>query len=59
MNFIPSVLSVKATASLDKEIQKELETDTPTAEVARAMLEDEDENSDQNKQSAEGGSVES
>ena len=41
--FIPSELNVKATASLNEEVKKELEVEDPDEEKAKAILEGKEE----------------
>ncbi len=49
MQNIKSALSVKATANLEEEVQKELTIPTPSTEIVRATLEeDEDEVGNEN-----------
>ena len=46
---VDSVLSVKATGSLQEEVQKELSVPTPSPEAAKAALEASDEDTDKDE----------
>ena len=46
---VDTVLSVKATGSLREQVQQELLVSTPNPEVAKAMLEEGDEDTDTNE----------
>ena len=43
--FVPSELVTKATASLEAEVEKELEQPDPSPELAKAILQEPNENS--------------
>jgi len=48
--FVPSVLNTKATAALSQEVNEDLQRPDPTPEKALAVLENQDEDTDTNKQ---------